>query len=232
MIVTASSLRIISGQDSDSPSGAVGQVDQIVATIVERIRFGEYQEGQALVARTIAKEMDVSVVPVREALARLAGEGVVELLQNRSPRVKRLSDKEILDALEVWEVNAGLIARLAAQKINIRGNRARLAKIRKLINANRKKKSRLDLFAEIIEMQETLAKIVDNPYVERVKMSLHAELWTKRITDAIPEEEWSDYVEDFVEIIDAIASGDEKAAERTYRRHIAKILDNAEAYLS
>ncbi|MEM6681396.1 MAG: GntR family transcriptional regulator [Pseudomonadota bacterium] len=224
-------LKVVSDDPAEENSVGLSQVDHIIAKIVERIRFGEYAEGQTLVARLIAKEMNASVVPVREALARLAGEGVVELLQNRSPRVKKLSNKEVLDALEVWEVHAGLIARLAAQKINIRGNRALLKKTRKQIASIKKKKNRSDLFAEVIVMQEALGKIVDNQYIQRVTMSLHTELWTKRLTDAIPDKEWPAYVDDFIEIIDAIDAGNAKAAENAYRRHISNILESAETYL-
>lgn len=224
-------LKVVAEESDGSALNKTGQVDAIVDLIVERIRYGEYVEGQQLVARSIASEMNVSVVPVREALARLAGEGVVELLQNRSPRIKRLSRKEVLDALEVWEVNAGLIARLAAQKIEIRGNKTMLLGVRKAIKASRQKKKREDLFSAIIELHAVLSKIVDNAYVERVKLGLHTELWTKRITDAIPDEEWPQYVDDFIEIVDAICEGDSRAAETSYRRHIKHILMRADSLL-
>ena len=224
-------LNVVTDQESDANETKAGQVDVIVDKIVEGIRYGEYTEGQQLVARSIANEMNVSVVPVREALARLAGEGVIELLQNRSPRVKRLSRREILDALEVWEVNAGLIARLAAQKINIRHNKSLLLEIKKALNTGRNKKSRLEFFSDILRLQVALSKIVDNAYVDRVTMSLHTELWTKRITDAVPDDDWREYIDDFVELIDMICTGDGKKAEKSYRQHINKILQRADEFL-
>ncbi|MEM9880153.1 MAG: GntR family transcriptional regulator, partial [Pseudomonadota bacterium] len=106
--------------NDDSEKAASYSVDSISDLIVNRIETGVYRQGDQLIARTIAQELGTSIAPVREALNRLKGEGLVEFFSNRSARVKELSDKELLDSLEVWQANAMLQVRLAAQRAGIR----------------------------------------------------------------------------------------------------------------
>jgi len=49
-----------------------------VAGLRERLRNGAYGQGQALTVNDLAAAFGVSATPVREALSRLAGEGLVE----------------------------------------------------------------------------------------------------------------------------------------------------------
>ncbi len=51
------------------------------------IRLGRYERGQHLVGEELAARIGVSRTPVREALRRLHGEGLVELTSNRGARV-------------------------------------------------------------------------------------------------------------------------------------------------
>ena len=52
------------------------------------------ESGQPLRQEQIAKNFEVSTVPVREALRQLAGEGLVTLLPNRGARVSKVSYEE------------------------------------------------------------------------------------------------------------------------------------------
>ena len=49
-----------------------------LATLRERLRTGAYRPGVRITAVDLADELRLSNTPVREALARLAGEGLVE----------------------------------------------------------------------------------------------------------------------------------------------------------
>ena len=57
------------------------------------IRDGAYAPGERLVERSIARELGTSHIPVREALARLAEEGLVVRLPRRGARVAELSPR-------------------------------------------------------------------------------------------------------------------------------------------
>ena len=57
------------------------------AWIRERIRTREYEPGYRLVLSTIAEALEVSVVPVREAIRQLEAEGLVTYERNVGARV-------------------------------------------------------------------------------------------------------------------------------------------------
>lgn len=72
------------------------QLPEIVAeTLRERIMRGELQPGEGLPMRALAEEFGVSVIPVRDALRLLAGEGLVELQPHRGARVVRISELDL-----------------------------------------------------------------------------------------------------------------------------------------
>lgn|SRR5699024_2619219 len=74
--------------------------EQIAEQLLFRIFSGVYKQGERLVEATIAKELQVSHAPVREALYLLQIDGVVEKIQHKGVRVKTISDQELADYLE------------------------------------------------------------------------------------------------------------------------------------
>jgi len=61
------------------------------------ILAGEYAPGERLIQADIAKQLDVSTTPVREALRDLAGEGLVRLDAYRGALIKPLDLEEITE---------------------------------------------------------------------------------------------------------------------------------------
>ncbi|KUF36734.1 MULTISPECIES: GntR family transcriptional regulator [unclassified Lysinibacillus] len=74
--------------------------EQIAERLLFRIFSGYYEQGQRLIEAEIAKELQVSHAPVREALYLLQKDGVVEKVQHKGVRVKTISDQELKDYLE------------------------------------------------------------------------------------------------------------------------------------
>lgn len=68
--------------------------------IRERLSKGDLPPGKRLVNRTLAEEIGVSVIPVREAIHRLASEGLIEHVPGSGAFVRK-SDPQDLDNLYV-----------------------------------------------------------------------------------------------------------------------------------
>lgn len=83
----------------------------------ERIVDGRYPQGARLVEREVAEELDMSRVPVREALRTLVTEGLLELLPHSGVRVRRLGRSDVEQLYEVWEPLAIQASRLAAGRV-------------------------------------------------------------------------------------------------------------------
>jgi len=97
--------------------------DQIVRDIVRGLYEGRFVAGQRLVEPDLMRLYGVSRGTVREALKRLAAEGVVSQLAFRGAQIRHLSRAEARDILQLLEVTIGLAARLAALGIAAPGAR-------------------------------------------------------------------------------------------------------------
>lgn len=84
-------------------STAVARSDQVYATLREEIVDGAHSPGTTLVQEQLADRFAVSRTPVREALTRLAQEGLVDAVTGRGFVVRGLADDDIRAVQEVRE---------------------------------------------------------------------------------------------------------------------------------
>lgn len=91
------------------------------------------QRGQRLPEITIAKELEVSRTPVREAIRRLAAEGLVHIHPNWGAVLVSPSKQEVRDTFEVRKMLEIMAVRKAAHKITP----LQLCRLEECINAER-----------------------------------------------------------------------------------------------
>lgn len=89
-------------------------VDRAVEALRDRILAGDFQPGERLGEVELARELAMSRTPVRQALLKLAAEGLVEIAPNRGARVIARSNKELEFVFELRARLEGLAARRAA----------------------------------------------------------------------------------------------------------------------
>jgi DNA-binding GntR family transcriptional regulator len=82
--------------------------------IRERIDDGRFVPGYRLVLGAIAKDLDVSVVPVREAIRLLEAEGLVTFERNVGAQVALLEEAEYLYTMQTLALVEGAATALAA----------------------------------------------------------------------------------------------------------------------
>jgi DNA-binding GntR family transcriptional regulator len=80
----------------------------------ERIDDGRFVPGYRLVLGSIAKELDVSVVPVREAIRLLEAEGLVTFERNVGAQVALLEEAEYLYTMQTLALVEGAATALSA----------------------------------------------------------------------------------------------------------------------
>ncbi len=88
--------------------------DRAYGALLDAIVRGELAPGQALHDVELAARLGLSRTPVREAVARLVDEGLVETKANAYTRVAPLDDATAREAAVVTQSLQGLAARLAA----------------------------------------------------------------------------------------------------------------------
>lgn len=82
-----------------------------------RIRSGAFGPGYRLVFSTLATELEMSVVPVREAVRHLTAEGLVTVERNVGARVAMVDASSYLAAMEVIRVIESAATALAAPRL-------------------------------------------------------------------------------------------------------------------
>lgn len=198
-------------------------VDQVYLVIREQISDGTLPRGGRLHQEELATELGVSRTPVREALRRLAAEGLVEIQTNRGARVADIDMSDMPTPYEARLVVEPGAARLAAQ----RRLSAPQARMRDAIA--RQREAIPDLargFAANRDFHIALVEAAGNELV----LEFVRHLWVSRIGAAIYElqAETGDQMrrdaDEHEEILEAIAAGDARRAESLTRRHVAGAL--------
>jgi DNA-binding GntR family transcriptional regulator len=82
--------------------------------LVTGLEAQRYVPGQRLAESDLSVQFGVGRNSVREALQRLAAEGIVDLSRHKGAAIRSLTLKDTLDVLDVAERMTGLLARSAA----------------------------------------------------------------------------------------------------------------------
>lgn len=84
----------------------------------ERIRTREFEPGHRLVLSSIAEALDISVVPVREAIRQLEAEGYVTYERNIGAKVTALNREAYFDTMEIVATLEATATALAAPHVD------------------------------------------------------------------------------------------------------------------
>ena len=195
-------------------------VDQVYTAIRERITNGSLARGARVHQEDLAEELGVSRTPVREALRRLAAEGLVEMRTNRGARVADVDQAGMRVSYVARTVIEPGAARLAAgQRLD-----EPLARMRAAVAAQRRSLRNVQRsFEANREFHLALAAASGNEF-----LSQFAErLWVARIGETIYERQVETQermlldVREHEQILEAIEAGDGRRAESLTRRHLA-----------
>jgi len=89
------------------------------AWIKERIARSEFTPGFRLVLSSLAGELDMSVVPVREAVRQLEAEGLVTFERNVGARVAMVDDSQYRDSMHALSILEGAATALSARALTV-----------------------------------------------------------------------------------------------------------------
>jgi len=98
-------------------AAALSKSQRAYAWIRERITNQEYKPGYRLVLGSIAAELDMSVVPVREAIRQLEAEGLVTYERNVGARVALVEASQYGDSMQALSILEATATALSATHI-------------------------------------------------------------------------------------------------------------------
>ena len=99
-------------------AGALSKSQLAYDYLRDRIALHELSPGYRLVLQSIADELAMSVVPVREAIRRLEAEGLVTYERNVGARVAMVDELGYVDAMQALGVVEGAATGLSARAIS------------------------------------------------------------------------------------------------------------------
>jgi DNA-binding GntR family transcriptional regulator len=202
----------------DAPIEVQSTTGLVYEALRERILSGRVAPDERLHQEAISAELGVSRTPLREALGRLAADGLVELLPNRGARVADPSPEDML---------AGYEARLAVEPDAAaycaeRADGAAIAAVRHAIDIQRRPGRVERRYRANRDFHLAVVRGSGNPYLVRFAELL----WVGRLGLRIytlqlqSEEGAAADADEHEAIADAIEAGDPVAAERRMREHI------------
>ncbi|WP_409345528.1 GntR family transcriptional regulator [Paenibacillus sp. MBLB4367] len=89
--------------------------EDLILYIKQQIASGQLNPGDRIVETKLAQELGISQTPVREAIRRLQGEGIITVVPNKGPMVCTLDKKDVFEIYSIRAMLEGLAIRLAVQ---------------------------------------------------------------------------------------------------------------------
>lgn len=103
---------------TDATTIAPSKSQLAYAWIKARINDGTYVSGYRLVLGTIARELNISAVPVREAIRLLESEGLVTFERNVGAQVALIDEDEYVHTMQTLSIVEGTATALSAAQIS------------------------------------------------------------------------------------------------------------------
>jgi DNA-binding GntR family transcriptional regulator len=207
---------------SKNPARATA-VETVIESIIDGVREGRYAPGQRLVEADLTAELGVSRGPLREALGRLAAEGVLEIEPYRGAMVRKLTRDDIVDLFQIRELLEGEAARLAAIGIDDDDRRARLTAAITVVDGFRSGTDTFGYMDENSRFHELIVELSGNKLLARLiaQLQVHAfRLLFRRMV--VEDDAMQRSIAEHDDVAAAILAGDARAAEKAMRQHVRR----------
>jgi len=214
---------------TSTPSSSLA--DETYHAIRKRVAAGDWPPGMRLVNRKLGVELGVSMVPVREALNRLASEGLVEHVPGAGAFVRRLDRKQIVQLYALREQLECFAAREAAARIRP-DQLVQLEKLcadwRTLLGRIRQSKGRTATAAVLrrwldndLKFHRVLIEAADNPWLTKSVMDLRMlSVVARNKPGALQLDSAERTHRDHEKLVTVLRKGSVEEAERVMRRHV------------
>lgn len=189
---------------------------------------GRIAPGASLQEEDLSRNLGVSRTPLREAIRRLAEEGLVTVLPYRGARVLDLKAEQLVELFEVREAIEGMGARLAAERmpqdqiaVADRGVRARLRELRRGASSYR---------TPTVDFHLAVMLGSGNQLIIDFAQRLYARMTLARTVSGAFHERANAATNEHLAVLGAIQRRHPDTAERLMRRHVRHSRENLQRY--
>lgn len=193
----------------------------IYQDLKEKIILLEHKPGSVLREKEIMESFGVSRTPVREALMRLEMDGLVRIIPHVGTFVADVSFQQLKDVFEVRTYLVGLAGALAAARMTSK----ELEEVRRLVDSLRGERDPVKLMKVDGEIHRLINRSTKNEVLINILNKLHDQavrIWTFSGDEA---GYWSDLVEEFDRIVEALERRDEKKVSDLLEKHTKSFVE-------
>lgn len=194
--------------------------DIVFESIILAIQNGNLVPGQRLVEADLTEKLGVSRGPVREALKRLAAEGVVTLNQNRGAFVRALNRSDAKNLLRVLEVTCGLGANLAARRLPKGHMQKEFDEVCEELLSHETRGDSVSFIEARRKFYDVLFKVSGNEELRRIIPLMQIHLLRLQFQTLMPARDRRKQFDEYRAVIAAIRNGQFVRADRLMRIHI------------
>lgn len=198
---------------------------QVYSILKDQITEGEYLPGEKISEQTVADRLEISRSPVREAIRRLANEGLIDYYPNRGAFVKNYSSKNVSDSFEV---------RLLLEKYAIAHIdpvlREKNAGEMRAMQQKLKTAARTDYMQLDAELHEGIVKLCGNDALLSIYRLLYSQILTFREISLVDEAMFRLATRSHLAILDAILDGNDERALRIITKHLTESEEQVQRY--
>lgn len=199
--------------------------DQAEAALREQIVSGHRAPGDRLNEVEIAAELGVSRGPLREAMQRLARDGLVQVQPHRGSFVRNLVPDEIVELFEVRIALECTAARLAAE----RRDDADVNALSGLLDSSAKAVTETGdapHYPAHLDLHERVAMISGNARLHRSIVQINQELKLVRAASGFRPERAPRALVEHADVVSAIVDADAEQAAQLMHKHLLESLDS------
>jgi DNA-binding GntR family transcriptional regulator len=196
--------------------------DRVAAQLRRAIQAGQLPPGARLVERTLARDLRTSHIPVREALARLTEEGLVEREPRRGARVAVLTVERLEELSSLRTVLEQFVVRRVQERWSPAVERELRLRVEAMVVA-----AGAGNAGHVVDLDDAfhayLWRVAEHEILNDVAAGVRGRIlaFLHAATLPLPVAELRRHAATHGELVDAIASGDPGRAEREMARHIA-----------
>lgn len=193
--------------------------DLVVDAIKRGILLGRFVPGQRLIEADMTRDHGVSRGPVREALKRLAAEGVVELSRHRGAYIRLLTRRQALELMQVVESVIALGVRLATLRMKESECRARLKAAFDKLNDHGPTGDRVLQAMDRNGFYDAIYAIADNRELTRIHPAVPTQILRMQVYPHLSGQDRAQQFADYKLLYEAMRAGDSREACRIVVRH-------------
>ncbi|XOV67790.1 MAG: GntR family transcriptional regulator [Fluviicola sp.] len=194
--------------------------DQVRILILDKMKSGEFKSGDTLSIAKIARELEVSVTPIREALTQLEYSGIIKSVPNRGFIIPELSTEL---AIELYELVASLEV-LAVE--NSQFSKSLISQLEEQQKVIEKSTNAIDRIKSDMHFHTLLTSQYDNKTAQQMLLDLKTRIFFYEM-EFMKSATFHEVSENHhYQIIDHLKNGQIEAATRVIKANWLQILNH------